>query len=274
MPNDCSNTLIVSGNTKKLEVFFHQNNGSSGDLDFSKSVPHPEAGNDPRKKYDNNWYEFQLNNWGTKWNAYNNYTVEDNEHDKLFYGFCTAWCPPIKWLITTSKLYKELTFDLYYEEEGCKFYGQHIVMNGLIAEEMKGNIADFKIKQYRDINNKLIKIIEKHFLTKSDTLKALNYFNPCDDINNLICDYTPTIDNLKSYTHKFIEYLSTEHVLYDVIRAFCDYFKNFKNIKISDHSNIILDKYTYIEYLNINMEHCPAILIPINVFEHLCHKLN
>lgn len=106
-------------------------------LDFNGTVPMPEelsgsvSGSESAKpewqkkksaelirKYGfDDWYDWCLNNWGTKWNAYNNPCVTPIE-DGLRYTFNTAWGPPTKWLIETAKLFPTLSFVDSWREEG------------------------------------------------------------------------------------------------------------------------------------------------------------
>ena len=73
-----------------------------------------------------NWYDWNVTNWGTKWDV----AVSDNEQypetelineedwsDRLTYSFNTAWSPPLPAIATLSEQYPNLEFTLSYEEE-------------------------------------------------------------------------------------------------------------------------------------------------------------
>jgi hypothetical protein len=73
----------------------------------------------------NDWYNWNIRNWGTKWNAYD-VAFSEKYDDKdglieLVYSFYTAWSPPEGVMRGLVKLIKELkldvTFDWTYEEE-------------------------------------------------------------------------------------------------------------------------------------------------------------
>lgn len=76
---------------------------------------------------DNSWYNWNLRNWGTKWdvavsddNKYpNTYMHEhDNGENKVvYYNFETAWGIPYEALSNLSSQYPTLLFTLSYEEE-------------------------------------------------------------------------------------------------------------------------------------------------------------
>lgn len=61
-----------------------------------------------RKYGQADWYNWSIENWGTKWNAYDIY-IEDNS-----VTFDTAWCTPIKWL---EKLAENLDFTVCFADE-------------------------------------------------------------------------------------------------------------------------------------------------------------
>lgn len=86
--------------------------------DFSKPI-------EERLKFNgDNWYDWNVRNWGTKWDV----GVRDNEDypetelveewsDRLIYRFNTAWSPPLPAIETLSTQYPNVEFNLSYEEE-------------------------------------------------------------------------------------------------------------------------------------------------------------
>lgn len=77
-----------------------------------------------------NWYNWQVANWGTKWDACNVEFLKKNDSEILRYSFDTAWSPPIMWLAKTAKMFPKLLFSLTYEGEGEKFMGKAKAENG------------------------------------------------------------------------------------------------------------------------------------------------
>ena len=77
----------------------------------------------------NNWYDWCLKNWSTKWNAYD---VGEWNGNKLY--FETAWSPPQNAMIKLSEQFPEATFILSFADEGGGFLGQEIYARGEIAE--------------------------------------------------------------------------------------------------------------------------------------------
>jgi hypothetical protein len=69
------------------------------------------------------WYDWQIANWGTKWDA----RVEDFQIDdpkEVYVYFETAWSPPVEFLKWFSELHPDVIFENEYDEEGCFFEGK------------------------------------------------------------------------------------------------------------------------------------------------------
>ena len=75
----------------------------------------------------NNWYDFNVREWGTKWDVavsedsqYSDTTIEEAENGENYvvhYNFNTAWSRPLAALQKLSAQYPTLLFTLSYEEE-------------------------------------------------------------------------------------------------------------------------------------------------------------
>ena len=84
----------------------------------------------------NNWYDWNVRNWGTKWDI----AVSDDEQypetelvtdteDTLIYRFNTAWSPPIQAIEKLSQMFPNIEFDLEFEEE-TGWGGNYIFSDG------------------------------------------------------------------------------------------------------------------------------------------------
>jgi hypothetical protein len=58
------------------------------------------------------WYEWAIENWGTKWNAY---SIEVRSEDTI--KFETAWSHPTKVIHALSKKFPDVEFELQYADE-------------------------------------------------------------------------------------------------------------------------------------------------------------
>jgi hypothetical protein len=68
-----------------------------------------------RASEQDNWYDWNISNWGTKWDAGDQlFEASDTE---LVYYFNTAWSPPLGVMNAFIKNYPQLEFTFTYEEE-------------------------------------------------------------------------------------------------------------------------------------------------------------
>lgn len=92
---------------------------------YDKQFNH--SSNEPIDFSGDNWYDWNVRNWGTKWdvavsndNQYTDTTMEqaDNGENKVVhYNFNTAWSPAVPAISKLSEQYPELLFTLSYQEE-------------------------------------------------------------------------------------------------------------------------------------------------------------
>ena len=93
------------------------------------------------KKYGcKDWYEWDINNWGTKWNFCDATVTEFFEDGELVYHFETAWSPPIPVIIKMGEMFPQLRFELDYIEEGMAFKGTLIIDKGKIIKDVQCDI--------------------------------------------------------------------------------------------------------------------------------------
>ena len=81
------------------------------------------------------WYDWCINNWGTKWDARVEQFDDDNPKSVYVY-YETAWSPPTAFLEWFCKQYPDTVFDVEYDEEGMFFEGRssHDPVNGFQDE--------------------------------------------------------------------------------------------------------------------------------------------
>jgi len=81
-----------------------------------------------------NWYNFNVREWGTKWDARDVDLLEDDE-TYLHYKFDTAWSPPTEVIAKLAEQNPNLNITLEYREE--QGWGGEIAFNGSTAEVVK-----------------------------------------------------------------------------------------------------------------------------------------
>lgn len=127
MPDHCFNRIRIE--TEKENILLHLKELLFKDNNFTmnKLLPMPKELEDtispsikPNKElidkygYDN-WYDWKLNNWGTKWDAYEHSSLIEKSNNYLEQSFNTAWCPPQKF-----KEYLDKYIDDKYPDEYIK----------------------------------------------------------------------------------------------------------------------------------------------------------
>jgi hypothetical protein len=78
------------------------------------------------------WYGWQISNWGTKWNAY-----DQTELDENCIEFQTAWSTPYQLMVNLSKLFPEVTFEVRFADEDFGYnVGEYTLLNGEVDENV------------------------------------------------------------------------------------------------------------------------------------------
>lgn len=88
--------------------------------------PNPNRGTDESKalvkKFGaDNWYDWRVNNWGTKWDV--EAEISEVDDKTLAINFDSAWAPPIAAIIKLATMFPNLAFRLSYIEPGMCFAG-------------------------------------------------------------------------------------------------------------------------------------------------------
>lgn len=106
---------------------------------FSRPITPDESDSLIDKYGTNNWFDWCVSEWGSKWGAYDIYLFEEDDTKDgekiIVLGFTSAWSPPIHLIERISENYQELHFRLDYYEGGCFFCGTHEVKKGRVLSE-------------------------------------------------------------------------------------------------------------------------------------------
>jgi hypothetical protein len=111
------------------------------DEEYSKQSDHTKSSAESLAFSGNNWYDWNVRNWGTKWDVAVSYEQEYPETELmeetdtlLVYRFNTAWSPPVEAITKLSQQYPSLEIDLVFEEE-TGWGGSINFNNGIATEE-------------------------------------------------------------------------------------------------------------------------------------------
>ena len=147
MPNYCNNNIVITGPNSVIDKIEKIANGDKGDL-LQYFYPMPEALKDttaplPKdatkeekakakenlKKYGyDNWYDWRVENWGTKWDIMEFYNINRKEigedESEISLGFDTAWAPALGAYEKFIDENSNCSLKAYYYEPGCDFMGE------------------------------------------------------------------------------------------------------------------------------------------------------
>ena len=146
MPNWCKNNLKIVSNGQKVLDLLEILKDENGQMTFNKFMPMPKELEDtvsptpkdmPEEEQERlmkeygatNWYDWHLQNWGTKWDASESAFYKNG--DDWVISFQTPWGPPIEFIQALSNKFKEFQFELQYADEG---FGQQPLGEAIISE--------------------------------------------------------------------------------------------------------------------------------------------
>ena len=168
MPNWFYFSLQVEGKEKDVQEFVQNVKGSKKfdteglNFDFNHFIPQPDnifkdnLGEKERKECKENgvpnWYDWNVHNWGTKWNA--NVDFENGEGTNYHtFNISTAWAFPSPVIDAMIEKYHHLSFEIEGEEESQSYgvYVKHdngntqwLEEEGLIVDEENGREIYYK----------------------------------------------------------------------------------------------------------------------------------
>jgi len=253
MPNYCYNALTVVGEKEIVDLFVQLNKGDNGDIDFSQLAPYPDEiyqgnlGQEERKIHGaNNWYDWNIANWGTKWNASEiEEWVIEKRYDDIYTAsikFTTAWAPPIEWFKKAAPQYsKSLSFTLDYWEEGMFFAGTYRLNAALDAVEEE--TYNYWKSPHVDVEENLENLryeVEEYFYSEHPNLTNLRELFEKDkssvDENDERAIFSLTLSE-DAPTEGLVEYLEENS-------SYNDEFKGFVYLKYAVENNTITFTYS------------------------------
>tara|TARA_R110000796_G_scaffold98805_1_gene206570 strand:- start:181 stop:732 length:552 start_codon:yes stop_codon:yes gene_type:complete len=138
MPNWCRNQITIESKDKKLmrrlnndledmngKGLLHYMYPMPHELRNTTSGSHSVTNQEFIDKYGfDNWYDWALHNWDTKWDV--DFELDFYDDDCILLEFNSAWGPPMGAVQKFVDRYPKGTFevaDLQYIESGCQFCG-------------------------------------------------------------------------------------------------------------------------------------------------------
>ena len=159
MPNWCNNTISLSGPKDKVKAIFDKAKAEDALLQQLDPMPKELEGTTSPSDGDN-WYDWRINNWQTKWDVdvENLEFKEDGDTGIIEGWFDSAWSPPTGAYDTFLAKNEDCSIKSYYYEGGMDFGGFYD--DGC---DDTITISDYTADQMEDPNEGLIFELDERF---------------------------------------------------------------------------------------------------------------
>ena len=198
MPNWTSNVLDVTGKGayafKRLVYSARKIKGTiNTEFHLEKTIPMPkelEGTSSPTdkpnkrllKKYgSDNWYDWQLENWGCKWGACHTQDAQKIAGGYRFL-FDTPWAPPVTWMIATARKFPDLTLKDTWQGDGgdgqaiITIHGEDVNEEVLSNHEYNMEYDDDYREEYQFITEGAYDAVIKKFVEEEANFSALHEY--------------------------------------------------------------------------------------------------
>jgi hypothetical protein len=133
MPNWCENEITITGDVSEIVKALDSIENKEERNVFKTLIGLPDGIS--QEEYEKDWYNINLNRFGTKWDI----SCEDCEpqefDDVLVLTPNTAWSPPTEFCVNLAKKYG-VEVEMYYYESGMDFCGKtYILPDGTYIED-------------------------------------------------------------------------------------------------------------------------------------------
>jgi len=124
--------VIYTEKEGELDRILTEIKGENEVIDFATIIPEPGnlfkdgldqvARNECKRKGIPNWYDWNIENWGTKWNAYCD-RIEEQDGEHVLLIFETAWTAPLPIVAALKAKYPDAEIRGSWLEEGHQSAG-------------------------------------------------------------------------------------------------------------------------------------------------------
>jgi len=170
MPNWCNNTIRLTGPKEKIKSIFDKAKESNEFLQQLHPMPKELEGTtspaptdgEPQPLVDghDNWYDWRVENWGTKWDVdMDGLELVENDDSATIQGwFDSAWAPPTGAYGYFLANNEDCSIHSYFYEGGMDFAGEWDD-----GSDTTINPSEYTADQMEDPNGGLIYELNEHF---------------------------------------------------------------------------------------------------------------
>jgi hypothetical protein len=145
-----------------------------------------------KRKYGaDNWYDWHIHSWGTKWDCYSH----RGEGDDSFVIFETAWSTPIRALVKLSEIFDDITIEVRYADEDFgSNVGTYTLQGGEIVDIYQPDYSKDSIKLAMDILGDMSYWIEDRLIDEGNLLEESD--GELDEFNTWLVEIAHEEGNL------------------------------------------------------------------------------
>jgi len=168
MPNWCNNSITISGPKDKITKLYNDAVAENGLLQVMYPMPKeledttspaPKEG-EPQPLVDgyDNWYDWRVNNWATKWDVDVENLELSEDGTNISGWFDSAWSPPTGAYDEFLARNEDCSIKALYYEGGMDFGGEYFDGSDTCL-----TMSDYTADQMEDPNEGLIYELNEHF---------------------------------------------------------------------------------------------------------------
>jgi len=137
MPNHTDNRVILSHDDSQMIDDIYNVMNTEGTELCHHLIPEPR---DDENEPTSGWYDWRLENWGTKWDVYNVHMTRMDDNT-LVMSFDTAWSPPIPVFDKMVDMGYEI--NARYLDEGWGYIGEYTDGDDWSTTDVESVVEDY-----------------------------------------------------------------------------------------------------------------------------------
>lgn len=177
MPKELEGTTSPANILSEEEVLEWRRKHDKDELEafdmMSRPITEKESKEYIKKFGANNWYDWHLNNWGTKWDCY------DHRGDGVdCIIFETAWSTPVPAMLYLSNLFPDVQIDVKYADEDFgSNVGKYSLLGGEVISIFQPEYGKDSLKLAMDVLGDMSYWLEDRLIEDVQDESELDEFN-------------------------------------------------------------------------------------------------